>query len=112
MTEWKLAPVEPTPAMLQDGTAHCGAGMFGTDDEARKVWAAMLAAAPTDPTAEYTPEQARECQHWRGMDGATAWHLIDRHAAGWGDIGRADGCRPGSAGLEGLTLELTGALRR
>jgi len=88
VTKWKLVPVEPTPAMLQDGTMHCGMGMFGTDDEARKVYSAMLAAAPTDPTAEYTPEQARECQHWRGMDGATAWHLIDRHAAGWGDIGR------------------------
>jgi len=88
VTEWKLAPVEPTPAMLQAGTQHCGTGMFGTDEEARNVYAAILAAAPADPIAEYTADQARDCQDWRGMDGATAWHLIDRHASGWSDIGR------------------------
>ena len=29
-----------------------------------------------------TPEEA-----WLGMDGATAWHLIDRHAEDWSDVG-------------------------
>ena len=24
---------------------------------------------------------------WRGMDGAAAWHLIDRHAEGWAEVG-------------------------
>jgi len=28
-----------------------------------------------------------EDQQWAGMDGATAWHLIDRHADDWGDVG-------------------------
>lgn len=27
-------------------------------------------------------------QDWAGMDGATAWHLIHRHADGWGDVGK------------------------
>jgi len=27
-------------------------------------------------------------QNWVGMDGATAWHLIHRHADGWGDVGK------------------------
>lgn len=27
-------------------------------------------------------------QNWDGMDGAIAWHLIERHAEGWGDIGK------------------------
>lgn len=27
-------------------------------------------------------------QNWAGMDGAIAWHLIERHAEGWGDIGK------------------------
>lgn len=27
-------------------------------------------------------------QDWKGMDGATAWHLIDRHAEDWSDVGR------------------------
>lgn len=25
-------------------------------------------------------------QDWREMDGATAWHLIDRQADGWDDV--------------------------
>lgn len=33
-----------------------------------------------------TPEEADKEQQWLGMDGATAWHLIDRHAEDWGDI--------------------------
>lgn len=30
-------------------------------------------------------------QSWAGMDGATAWHLIDRHADGWGDVAKMMG---------------------
>lgn len=28
-----------------------------------------------------------EDQQWAGMDGATAWHMIDRHAEDWSDVG-------------------------
>lgn len=34
-----------------------------------------------------TPEDADKAQAWLGMDGATAWHLIDRHAEDWHEIG-------------------------
>lgn len=34
-----------------------------------------------------TPEEADKAQKWRGMDGATAYHLIDRHADGWNEVG-------------------------
>jgi hypothetical protein len=27
-------------------------------------------------------------QNWAGMDGTTAWHLIERHADGWEDVGK------------------------
>ena len=27
-------------------------------------------------------------QHWAGMDGAIAWHLIERHADSWADVGK------------------------
>lgn len=27
-------------------------------------------------------------QQWKGMDGSTAWHLIDRHADNWADVGK------------------------
>lgn len=33
-----------------------------------------------------TPQEAANAQQWRGMDGATAWHLIDRHADNWDDV--------------------------
>jgi hypothetical protein len=26
-------------------------------------------------------------QDWKGMDGAIAWHLIERHAEGWAQVG-------------------------
>ena len=34
-----------------------------------------------------TPEEADSAQQWAGMDGATAWHLIDRHADNWNEVG-------------------------
>lgn len=34
-----------------------------------------------------TREEAKTCQRWAGMDGAVAWHLIERHAENWADIG-------------------------
>jgi hypothetical protein len=26
-------------------------------------------------------------QNWKGMSGAAAWHLIERHAEGWEQVG-------------------------
>jgi hypothetical protein len=52
------------------------------------VYRAMLAAAPEPPHLSMTAEEARTFQRWESMDGATAWHLIERHAEGWGDIAR------------------------
>lgn len=34
-----------------------------------------------------TPEEADKAQQWAGMDGATAWHMIERHADDWNEIG-------------------------
>lgn len=33
-----------------------------------------------------TAEEADAAQDWRGMDGATAFLLIERHADGWDEI--------------------------
>lgn len=30
---------------------------------------------------------ASDSQDWRGMSGAVAWHLIERHAEGWAQVG-------------------------
>lgn len=38
--------------------------------------------------AAYTEgEEPDESQNWKGMSGAVAWHLIDRHGEDWADIG-------------------------
>jgi hypothetical protein len=52
------------------------------------VWTAVLAAAPEPPHVTMTAEEARTFQGWAGMDGATAFWLIERHANGWGDVAR------------------------
>lgn len=33
-----------------------------------------------------TDQEAEQAQKWHGMDGGTAYHLIDRHAADWDEI--------------------------
>lgn len=32
-------------------------------------------------------KSAKDAQEWKGMDGAIAWHLIDRHANSWNEVG-------------------------
>jgi nitroreductase len=54
--------------------------------------AAVVARAAIAALEEEPPKQEAErdwstAQDWRGMDGAIAWHLIDRHADGWDDVG-------------------------
>jgi hypothetical protein len=34
-----------------------------------------------------TQDEADKAQRWEGMDGATAWHLIYRHADDWNEVG-------------------------
>ena len=82
--KWKLVPVDPTPAMID------AAGMGWIVNPANlnkrlRIYAAMVDAAPPGPHDTMMVAEARSCQNWRGMDGATAFHLIDRHADGWGD---------------------------
>lgn len=49
-----------------------------------------LAAAPQAPAVpthlSMSAEEARTFQDWEGMDATTAFHLIERHADGWGDV--------------------------
>jgi hypothetical protein len=32
--------------------------------------------------------EADAFQNWKELDGATAWHLIERHAEDWGQVGQ------------------------
>jgi len=38
--------------------------------------------------ANLTPNIEDASQDWAKLDGAVAWHLIERHAENWGDIGK------------------------
>lgn len=35
-----------------------------------------------------TEKEADESQEWKGVDGAIAWHLIERHAVTWEDTAK------------------------
>ena len=92
---WKVVPAEPTQEMCAAAVVFAnGSAVYkNVAAEALKIeeaiygeaYAAMLAAAPLPPNETMTLEEARSGQHWRGMDGACAWHLIFRHADGWGE---------------------------
>lgn len=77
--KWKLVPEEPTNEMA--------AAFLDATDTAEFVWAAMLAASPQPEHDRMTKEEAQAKQDWKGMDGAIAFHLIERHADGWNQIG-------------------------
>jgi hypothetical protein len=79
--EWQLVPKHPTEAMSYAGL---GVAVCGT----ARVYKAMLDAAPEPPHLSMTEEDAAGFQNWKGMDGACAFHLIERHANGWGDTAR------------------------
>lgn len=52
--------------------------------------AAIAALSAPQPPAEAQPDREPADwphQDWKGMDGAIAWHLIDRHASGWQAVG-------------------------
>ena len=88
--EWQLVPTEPTPEMVDAGRVADKEWMV-SDSEANGlavIYAAMLKVAPEPPHLSMTKEEAATFQDWRGMDGACAFHLIERHANGWGDTAR------------------------
>ena len=45
----------------------------------------QYSAAPVNRDG-MTDAEADKAQSWKGMDGAIAWHLIDRHAEGWNEV--------------------------
>lgn len=53
--------------------------------DAQRIAAALNAQKERAPPT-MTPEEARQSQSWKGMSGAIAYHLIDRHADNWADI--------------------------
>jgi hypothetical protein len=81
---WRMVPVKPTATMIAEVD---DASRLGAVWSASSVYEAMVSHAPLPPHQALTPEQARGGQLWAGMDGAVAFHLIERHGQGWADIG-------------------------
>lgn len=54
---------------------------------AEEISAREEAATPCAAIPTLTREEVSEKQTWKGMDGAIAYHLIDRHADNWADVG-------------------------
>ena len=79
--KWKLVPEEPTDEMIS------AASRLDTVAGAQDAYAAMLEVAPQPEHDRMTREEAQAKQEWKGMDGAIAFHLIERHADGWHQIG-------------------------
>ena len=69
------------PAALLRQQAERIAELEGERDQLRAE-VERLRAAMTVPTIE------PNSQNWQGMDGAIAFHLIERHADSWADAGR------------------------
>lgn len=104
MTTWKLVPTEPISAMLSAmscSKARDAEGEFPmlldmidysgenkTHTVLAAAYRAAIAASPEPPHISMTREEAAVFQDWKGMDGAIAFHLIERHANGWGDTQR------------------------
>ena len=63
-----------------------GSGMKEAHDKLRAALESLIAPAILNSTM--TDEEARAFQNWAGMDGASAWALIARHAEGWAETGQ------------------------
>ena len=59
----------------------------GDHDEAGVIDAAVAVLKAISPPVQ-VPTVEEKSQDWAGMDGATAWHLINRHADGWADVAK------------------------
>lgn len=81
--KWKLVPEEPTVEMREALVDNLSVSFIRT----KRAYKAMLAVAPQPEHDRMTKEEAQAIQGWKGMDGAVAFHLIERHADGWEQIG-------------------------
>jgi len=90
-TELRAAFEAEVRAQLDPGRA---ASYLARDDGQKQYHGFALCLAwhcwqAAHASARNVPETPKEdlAQNWAGMDGATAFHLIERHADGWGDVG-------------------------
>ena len=80
--KWKLVPEEPTKSMIVTAVIN-----LNQHRDVAYIYKSMLDAAPQPEHDRMTKEEAQAMQDWKGMDGSIAFHLIERHADGWNQIG-------------------------
>lgn len=82
----KIVPIEPTEKQLDAFEDWCAARKLNIPWEILAiVLKRLIAAAPEYQEIEMPDDLQRD---WKGIDGAIAYHLIDRHADNWGDVGQ------------------------
>ena len=88
--KWQLVPEKPTPEMVDAGVKAFQQNYNSEDvcEDWRCCYKAMLAASPQPEHDRMTKEEAQAMQDWKGMDGAIAFHLIERHVDGWHQVGK------------------------
>ncbi len=84
-TEQRGTPlVDALMARWDDDGATRGPAFIELRELARNLERATQAA----PAHDCQPDDDSDAeQHWDKLDGATAWHVIDRHADNWSEIG-------------------------
>ena len=99
LARWKStnAPrLEALEGLLADARAEAAKGAEAISSLASEREANAILTAENDQLraqverlqSEVKPTIEDNSQNWAGMDGATAWHLIERHSENWGDIGK------------------------
>ena len=79
---WLAAHPEQT---RREAVAKDGDGLYWYQDT-EDAWRWWQAGAAAERQKKITvPDQMQE---WKGMDGAIAFHLIERHADGWDDASK------------------------
>lgn len=83
MTPKERAAMQQALDALEGGLWDYGPGQ-DEHDRCNKVITALREALAEQGQLN---EWAKDQQDWKNVDGAIAWHLIDRHADGWAEVG-------------------------
>lgn len=81
------APWEDVMRLAYMDAIAAAPGAPGQEAAAVRKDSLTTQAAAVQAMAQETDRDWSKAQDWKGMDGATAFLLINRHSDGWGDVG-------------------------
>lgn len=96
---WKLVPVQPTEEMLVNvdeevgGSCHSCSAWRASEDDCKRVWAAMIEASPIAPVAAHAqPKLTVDVLSFPESNGKKNWTALLRRAEKWdGLVGNCGG---------------------